>query len=647
MKFHEVAFHQRLDDTASTVRRILHATRNPVAPADTPHSYTNKYELVEFVSVSALAAVLNVLETLGLTQEKMKQIVKWAAFRSVMLRFISTETCTFVKECLFSLSESPEIETQTSKAGWPLSSKTEVSKVSITVTEYVYALENSWTLLLYEGSDPENKIVLQSRSGTSEIKTQLKDVSPFPKISVGAPIDVNITFLLKLITSNQQISFSVDRTDKDCHTPRRNKDVDESITFFSEFSNWSNKIEQFLVPSLSGKLQNHNLDLLSLDSSNVFVPIVPMFEEAGLERIENAKLAVGESALVQLKSQETPAQDEVRVLLSINDADQFLAEQKRSLDEKLSGVTKSFPTTGLMSVAEAKLVVIFKHAKDISYRFILSVDYVEHLLRTQLISAIGKEIQLDDFSLYMRSHYRKLFKQNFQPRPFSHAVRQPDHFPEGTVSIEQTLKSSDDPILTLSKSLEPAHVTFSINSATTISVNASRHIHAAVFHSFGRESVSSVKLVARARQFSSFMLLIGTVVSSTAFDPKHAFIVQNKDEYVVPLVLEMIASGKQFRDAIESLSPEMQRFAKAYREVQLESTLFGILIIQIKPQLEKLLNLPHDSLTKEIQLTQDIMDMFLQYQIPSDLMTFDGPPEDLVADKITRVGQYVGNLKQM
>ena len=49
--------------------------------------------------------------------------------------------------------------------------------------------------------------------------------------------------------------------------------------------------------------------------------------------------------------------------------------------------------------------------------------------------------------------------------------------------------------------------------------------------------------------------------------------------------------------------------------MQLESTLFGICVIQIKPQLEKLLNLDNDSLTKEIQLTQDLQQLFIEYQV--------------------------------
>jgi hypothetical protein len=71
------------------------------------------------------------------------------------------------------------------------------------------------------------------------------------------------------------------------------------------------------------------------------------------------------------------------------------------------------------------------------------------------------------------------------------------------------------------------------------------------------------------------------------------------------------------------LSPEQQRFAKAYRAMQLESTLFGILVIQIKPQLEKVLNLSSDMLTKEIKLTQQLTELFIKYQIPSDLLSYD------------------------
>merc|ERR1719446_1266987 len=119
------------------------------------------------------------------------------------------------------------------------------------------------------------------------------------------------------------------------------------------------------------------------------------------------------------------------------------------------------------------------------------------------------------------------------------------------------------------------------------------------------------------------LVLVGRVASAKAFEPTYAALIQNKDELTIPLNLSTIPTPKEFKDAIESLSPEQQAFAKAFRSMQLQSTLFGVLVIQIKPQLEKVLNLPEDSLTKEIKLSQELVQLFIKYQIPSDLVAFD------------------------
>ena len=51
--------------------------------------------------------------------------------------------------------------------------------------------------------------------------------------------------------------------------------------------------------------------------------------------------------------------------------------------------------------------------------------------------------------------------------------------------------------------------------------------------------------------------------------------------------------------------------------------MFAIAVIQVKPQLERVLNLPLDSLTKEIELTQDLLKLFQEYQTSADLLSFD------------------------
>jgi len=114
-----------------------------------------------------------------------------------------------------------------------------------------------------------------------------------------------------------------------------------------------------------------------------------------------------------------------------------------------------------------------------------------------------------------------------------------------------------------------------------------RHLHGFIAHKFSGVDNASLNLVARARQFSSFIVLIGRIASADLFEPKYgprhsrdlfsfertriylyhlAMIVKDRDEFTVPLSLETIPTPKEFKDAIESLSPEQQRFAKAYEE---------------------------------------------------------------------------------
>ena len=61
----------------------------------------------------------------------------------------------------------------------------------------------------------------------------------------------------------------------------------------------------------------------------------------------------------------------------------------------------------------------------------------------------------------------------------------------------------------------------------------------------------AVNLVARARQFSSFLLLVGNISGPSSFTPKHAIILQNKDELLLPLLLEQLPTP-QVRPRIRS-----------------------------------------------------------------------------------------------
>ncbi len=191
-----------------------------------------------------------------------------------------------------------------------------------------------------------------------------------------------------------------------------------------------------------------------------------------------------------------------------------------------------------------------------------------------------------DFAKYMAYHNSRVFREEYQPKPFCYAIRRSDHSPEGVVALEATLNDG------------------SKNAGMRLTLNA------------------------RARQFSSFLVLVGRISGPGLFDPQYGVICQNKDEITIPLEIQTIPSAGEFKAATVSISPGQQAFAKMYRGMQLSSTLFGVCVIQIKPQLEKLLNLTEDALTKEIRLTQDLLELFIQYQIPSDLLSYGGGSED-------------------
>ena len=230
---------------------------------------------------------------------------------------------------------------------------------------------------------------------------------------------------------------------------------------------------------------------------------------------------------------------------------------------------------------------------------------------------------------YMVFHNRRLFAPRFAPAPFVFAVRRSvSHSPEGTLSIEQAgttvrrsgaaaATSMGQPIATLCATAAGAAappMTFALSAATTVAFGGERHLHAWLDHRFGGDDATSASppltLAVRARQFSSMIVLVGKIASASEFVPTHAAVVSNKDELKVPLAMSTLPTPGEFRDAIESLSPTQQRFAKAFRAMQLSSTLFGILVLQVKPQLERCLNLPDDSLTKQIRLTQQLMELF-------------------------------------
>eukprot|EP00439_Symbiodinium_sp_Y106_P037021 s2962_g4.t1 len=659
--FAEGRVEQRLQAALERVRVILDATKDPQAAGDVHHQYEDKYLLVEGVTNAAIASQLNSFGALGLTMQHVQKLQEWSKEKVVSFQFIAEEACSYLREETREEEDPTRHVEEVSVRGALQAAFT--SKVVTKITEYFWKFEAKYELLAIRGvgETADDRLCLMTRTGQAELLTSAKQ-SPRPEVKKPAvKLQLNANWLFRNLKNDTVVpGFIVNRLAKDCKTPRRNEDVQQAYYHCERVAVFAKQVSSYL----SGLFQiqtaaKKSLDLAALrgDDDSVFSPVLPVMVQSSQAAIED--LGPAAEALVLVESVHEEAQSNVQ--MTVQDSNRLLQEEVRTLKGKQADLAEAFPEDGLATRTEAFAVVALQHVARVCSSWADAVGYVEDMLRKQLAAAIGKEVSPADFAAYMRFHYRKLFHEAFLPKPLCFSVRRSDtHSPEGTVSIEEAVvgpggdSNINSPIVTMvASTTESAPMTFPLNASTNVTFAGERHLHAWLSHQFSGQSGCELSLVARARQFSSMLVLIGRVSSATSFDPKYAAIIQNKDELTIPLNLSTIPSPKEFKDAIESLSPEQQAFAKAFRAMQLESTLFGVLVVQIKPQLERVLNLADDSLTKEIKLTQDLMQLFIKYQIPSDLLSFDatsGEAELLnptAAERLERVKGHVQAMHEM
>lgn len=636
---HIQRFEQDVKTAQEHIRKILDSERNAVAAADVPHTYADKFSLAEFCTRTALAACYEVLLALGLDEAKLKKIEAWhTQGMPVTLRYEQRSSCNFIGEQTREVESATKVKT--TKKVFGITSKKTTSVVH-EIKDYFFEVTQEWSLFAFAGTNVHHRVLLRSRKGSLKVRCGSRN-SPAPTKKIYDPVDLNFTALLR-------ISTSIDRADDLCRTPRRNKEVYAAIQAFSLLQAWADNVHTRIMsflrfednsrPSADGAFKKWPLQ--SITAKGIFIPLMPLLED-------RQALAVDTDV--------TPSP-----VLSGADVDAFLAEHKRTLETSLGTMAETFPNEEaaadrLISNTEASTCVGLSQLIELAKHYHTAMGYIEYMLYQQLEKAVGKVVTAADFDEYMKYHMKRLFVEPYSPRALCYAIRRPEHYPEGVIAIEQVTdpsKSAVDsaPLPTISRALgDDGRMWFSLNAATNVELKGPRYAHAVVLQQFTTSgSLPELNLSARARQFSSFILMMGTLAPENEFEPKHAIIIKDKDDLMIPLSLETIPTPKEFRDAIESLSPEQQEFAKAYRGMQLSGTLFALAVVQIKPQLEKLLRLPHDSLTKEIQLTQDLMELFIKYQIPSDLISYS--PED--ADEVTAtaaiqaVGSHVKNIQKM
>jgi hypothetical protein len=676
-------FATRIDKAMKVVKTMLDNTRNPsLASTNHEHTYGDKFTLSEFLTNTALSSLFNVLVTMGLgssnstsqataSQEdtntnanttdtakaadalrKMISLVENEK-KNITMRFIARETCVFVRkeeieiESPHSIVQEKTTTTTNSGAiGSPSSSTNTVSELISTsvktkIEQFYWKVEIEYGIFTYCGQETQfnavNSQPILTKAISCEIITKTSQ-PPFSPVVDTNPLDVSLTWLLKNANKESlQSQFRINRENDSCRTPRNNDDIFEAWKFFDDIGLWFVQVGDYFVTkdntfnSYDDKVGGNHLSSISGDG--IFVPVLPIFES-----IENKD------------------DDSTSPILPAEDVRLLLEKQYLTMNEEIKNIASHFVSSeSLMTAAESSIVLLTKHVSSIAGLWLKGVDHIEDMLCTQLYNAIGKLVSSNDLDEFVRSNNQKLFLDSYAPEPFCYAIRRPGHFPDGMISIEQELigisdkKGSTSNAMTFTRQLETSNGDYPmfipINSATSVEFKGNLFLHAWMLQRF--QEKPCFKLASRARQFSSFLLLVGKLTGPNTFEPEDGIILQNKDEVLIPLIMDEMPSAKEFKDAIASLSPEQQRFAKAFRNMKLSSSVFGVCVVQLKPQLEILLGLPEKSLTKEIRLTQDLLSLFIDYQIPSDLLSDDGADDLDSSENVTIVKQHVKNVQDM
>jgi len=89
------SFEARVAESLEVLKRLLHNEKDPVLAEDAQHSYRDKFGLVDFMTLSTIAALFNVLCSLGASDADLTKMKEWSSKRSVTLRFSGLQNCTF------------------------------------------------------------------------------------------------------------------------------------------------------------------------------------------------------------------------------------------------------------------------------------------------------------------------------------------------------------------------------------------------------------------------------------------------------------------------------------------------------------------------------------------------------------------------
>ena len=243
--FLERRFRQKVDKALVSVHQLLDTARNPTFAEDEPHTYGDKFALAEHLTSVAIAAQLNVLESLGLDAATLQRSRHWALEgRTVTLRLRAVERCEYLREATSDLPRGPVVRNSGIFG-------TSESQVVTRRQEFFWHHEVEHELLLFAGANATagSTAMLRQRTGRVELMTTVRE-APRPALHAPPEIDVEISWLLRQLSASDgatatagasagaagaqagaaggppatvlQVAYAIDRGHSACRTPRRN-----------------------------------------------------------------------------------------------------------------------------------------------------------------------------------------------------------------------------------------------------------------------------------------------------------------------------------------------------------------------------------------------------------------------------------------
>lgn len=387
---------RQVRDAIVVARRVLGAERELALPADVPHAYADKYALVEAQLGSAAVGVLSALGELGLSPAALRTLVGWSAGGAeVTLRFSGAVTSEFVREERKEVTD-PVSVTTVKRAGGLLSSET-TTRVTRTVTEFVWALAAEWRVEAVRGTGrgEGDVLLLASRAnGRAEQRTSSKDARLPPRQATTA--EAPLTWLLRALDASAPglpARVVVDRSADSCKTPRRNATAEAALACFGSLDAVLSAVTGFV----SGPLANAarlafpdappQLDVARAD--DLVVPAV-LFDTGAPAR---GQQAAGAAAATDAPPASTlallpPPDSAAPAVLDLSALNDVVAEARTALRVRVGDAALAAGgrgTSRLLGGEEAAALVGAAYALRLTAHARDGLDYVEGMLRDQLV----------------------------------------------------------------------------------------------------------------------------------------------------------------------------------------------------------------------------------------------------------------------